>query len=46
MDMGFSTWNVRNLYKTDVVLTVLKELSDLMGVQEVGWDRGGTEPAG
>jgi hypothetical protein len=31
-------------------MTVVKEISkyklDLVGVQEVGWDRGGTEPAG
>jgi hypothetical protein len=35
--MRFGTWNVRNLaeYK-----------SDLVGVQEMRWEGGGTEPAG
>jgi exonuclease III len=43
MDMRFCSWNVRSL-------TVEKELSkyklDLVEVQEIRCDRGGTEPAG
>jgi hypothetical protein len=45
MDMRFGMWNVRSL-----LMTVAKEISkyklDLVGLQEVKWDRGGTEPAG
>jgi hypothetical protein len=44
------TWNVGSLYRAGLLMTVVKELSQcklhLVGVQEVGWDRGGTEPAG
>jgi exonuclease III len=50
MDMRFGTWNVRSMYTAGSLLTVAKEISkyklDLVGVQEVRWDRGGTEPAG
>jgi exonuclease III len=50
MDMRFGTWNVRSLYRAGSLMTVAKEISkyklDLMGVQEVRWDKGGTEPAG
>jgi hypothetical protein len=50
MDMRFGTWNVRSLYWTGLIMTVAKEISkyklDLVGVQEVRWDRGGTKPAG
>jgi exonuclease III len=50
MDMRFGTWNVRSLYRAGSLMTVAKEMSeyklDLVGVQEVRWDRGGTEPAG
>jgi hypothetical protein len=42
MDMRFGTWNVR--------MTVSRALAryklDLVGVQEVRWEGGGTEPAG
>jgi hypothetical protein len=38
------------LYRASSPVTVLEELSkyklDLVGVQEVKWERGGTEPAG
>jgi hypothetical protein len=48
MDMRFGTWNVRSPNRAGSLLTVAKEISkyklDLVGVQ-VGWDRGGTEPA-
>jgi hypothetical protein len=50
MDMRFGTWKVRRLYRADSLVSVLKELSnrklDLVGVQEVRWEGGGTEPAG
>jgi hypothetical protein len=50
MDMRFGMWNVRSLYRAGSLMTVAKEISyyklDLVGVQEVSWDRGGTEPAG
>jgi hypothetical protein len=49
MDMRFGVKNVRSLYKVGLLITVAKELSkyklDLVGVPEVRWDRGGTEPA-
>jgi exonuclease III len=47
MDMRFGTWNVRSLYRAGLLITVATEISkyklDLVGVQEVRWDR---EPAG
>jgi hypothetical protein len=50
MDMRFGTWNVRFMYRTGSLRIVAEEISqyklDLVGVQEVRWDRGGTEPAG
>jgi hypothetical protein len=50
MDMSFRLWNVRNLYRAGSLMTVLKELLkyklDLVRVQEVRWEGGGTEPAG
>jgi hypothetical protein len=50
MDMRFGTWNVRSLYRTGSLVTVAKAISkhelDLVGVQEVRWDRGCTEQAG
>jgi exonuclease III len=50
MDMRFVTWNVRSLYTVGSLRTVVRKISkyklDLVGVQEVRWDRGGTEPAG
>jgi hypothetical protein len=49
-DTRLGTWNVRSLYKSGFLVTVSKELSkyrlDLVGVQEVRWEGGGTEPAG
>jgi hypothetical protein len=48
--MRFGTWNIRCVYRTGSFMTVAKEISkyklDLVGVHEVIWDRGGTEPAG
>jgi exonuclease III len=50
MDMRFGTWNVRSLYMAGSLKTVSRELAryklDLVGVQEVRWEGGGTEPAG
>jgi exonuclease III len=47
MDMRFSTWNVRSLYRRGSLKTVARELGkcklDLVGVQEVRWEKGGTE---
>jgi exonuclease III len=49
MDMRFSTWNVRSLYRSGSFKTVARELGkyklDLVGVQEVRWDKGGSERA-
>jgi hypothetical protein len=49
MNMIFSTWNIRSLYKAGPLVTVSKELSkyrlDLLGVQVI-WKDGGTQPAG
>jgi exonuclease III len=46
--MRFGTWNVRNHYRSDSV-TAARELAkyklDLLGVQEVSWDKGGTARA-
>jgi exonuclease III len=47
MDMRFGTWNVRSLYRSGSFKTVTRELGkyklNLVGVQEVRWDKGGTE---
>jgi hypothetical protein len=49
MDTKFGLWNVRSLYRAGSLMTVSRELSkyklDLMRVQEVRWEDGGTEPA-
>jgi hypothetical protein len=50
MDMRFGTWNDRTIYREGSLRAIVKEISkynlDLVGVQEVRWDGGGTEPAG
>jgi hypothetical protein len=47
--MRFGTWNARSMYRADSLRTVAEEISkyklDLVGVPEIRWDRGGTEPA-
>jgi exonuclease III len=47
--MRFGTWNVRSLYRAGSLKTVARELGkhklDLMGVQEVRWEKGCTESA-
>jgi len=44
------TWNVRSLYRAGSLTAVTRELAkyklDLVGVQEVRWDKGGTVRAG
>jgi hypothetical protein len=49
-DMRFGTWNVRNMYRAGFLRAVADKISkyklDLVGVQEVRWGGGGTEPAG
>jgi hypothetical protein len=48
MDITFDTWNV-NLYRTFSLTSVSTELLKyklhLLGVQEIGWEGGGTEAA-
>jgi hypothetical protein len=50
MDMRLGTWNVRSMYRTGSLWTVGEEISkyklDLVGVQDVRWDGGGTEGVG
>jgi exonuclease III len=49
MDMRFGTWNVKSMYRGGSLRVVGEEISryklDLVGLQEVRWDRGGTDPA-
>jgi hypothetical protein len=49
MYLRFGTWKVRIIYRVVSLRTVAEEVSKyksaLVGVQEVRWDRGGTEPA-
>ena len=48
--MTIGTWNVRSLYRAGLLTAAARELgrykSDLVGVQEVRWDIGGTVKAG
>jgi hypothetical protein len=50
MDMSFSMWNVRSLYRAGSLRAVAEEILkyklDLAGVQEVRWDGYVIEPAG
>jgi hypothetical protein len=50
MDMRFGTWNFRSMYREGSLGAVGEEISEyklnLVGVQEVRWDGGGTERAG
>jgi hypothetical protein len=49
MDVRFGTWYVRSVYRTGAIKTVARELGkyklNLVGVQEVRWEKGGTEQA-
>jgi exonuclease III len=46
--MRFGLWNERSLYRAGSIMTVSRELArykfDLVGVQEVRWEGGGTKP--
>ena len=48
--MRIGTWNVRSLYRVGSLKAAVRELakykSDVVGVQEVRWDKGGTVRAG
>jgi exonuclease III len=48
--MRFGLWRVRSLYRSGSPTAVVRELAkyklDLVGVQEVRWDKGGTVRAG
>jgi hypothetical protein len=44
MDMRFGTWNVRGSLET-VVSELVKYNLDLVAVQDVRWDKGGSQPA-
>jgi hypothetical protein len=48
--MRSGTWNIKSMYKSGSLRAVADEISkyklDSVGVQEVRWDGGGTEPAG
>jgi exonuclease III len=50
MDVVLGTWNVRGLYRAGSLTAVARELAmyklDLVCVQEVRWDKGGTIRAG
>jgi hypothetical protein len=43
--MRFGIWNVRSMYRA-VAEDISKYKLDLVGVEDVRWDGGGTEPAG
>jgi hypothetical protein len=44
--MRFGTWNIRSLHRVGSLTTAARELArnqlDLVGAQEVRWDKGGT----
>jgi len=48
--MKFGTWNVRSLYRTGSFTAAAREVVryklDLVGVQEISWDKGETVRAG
>jgi hypothetical protein len=50
MYVRFGTWKVRSMYRAGSLRAVAEEISkytlDSVGVQEVRWDGGGTEPTG
>ena len=49
-DIRVGTWNVRSLYRAGSLKVAARELAryklDVVGVQEVRWDKGGTVRAG
>jgi exonuclease III len=50
MDTRFGTWNVRSLYRAGSLTAAARELAryklDLVGVQEMRWDKEGPVKAG
>jgi hypothetical protein len=50
MDVTFGSWSERSIYRPGSLIIVARESGkqklDLVGVHEVRWDSGGTEPAG
>jgi hypothetical protein len=48
--MTFGVWHFKSIYRAGSLRAVAEEISkyklDLVGVQEVRWEGGGTEPAG
>ena len=49
-DILLGTWNIRSLYRAGSLMAAARELAryklDLVSVQEVRWDKGGTVRAG
>jgi hypothetical protein len=49
MDLKFGTWYIRDVCRAGSLESVASELAkpnlDLVAVQEVRWDKGGSEPA-
>ena len=45
-DIMLGTWNVRSLYRAGSLKPAARYKLDLVGVQEVRWDKGGTVQAG
>ena len=49
-DIMLGTWNVRSLYRAGSLKAAAREIAryklDVVGVQEVRWDKGGTIQAG
>jgi hypothetical protein len=49
MYMGYGTGNVKSLYRSGSLKTAARKLAkyklDLVGAQEVRWDKGGTKRA-
>ena len=49
-EMKIGTWNIRSLYRAGSLKVAVRELAryklDVVGVQEVRWDKGGTVRAG
>jgi hypothetical protein len=50
MVMRFGIWNIRTLYRAGSLIPSSREITryqlDLVGVQEVRWNRGGTASVG
>jgi hypothetical protein len=49
MDMGYGTWNVQGLNRTGSLTVIVSKVAKykiLMAVQEVKWDKVGSEPPG